>query len=93
MPACDLADLSEETIAALKQKLNPSAQVANPVDMLGGAEPSEYKFALEQVLADPGVDAALAILVPQALVNPAEVARAIGQVATIGQARSGLFYG
>jgi acetate---CoA ligase (ADP-forming) len=75
-----LADLSEGTIAALKQKLNPAAQAANPVDMLGGAEPQEYLFALEQVLADPNVDAALAILVPQALVNPAEVARSIGQV-------------
>jgi acetate---CoA ligase (ADP-forming) len=75
-----LADLSDETIETLKQKLNPSAQAGNPVDMLGGAEPSEYKFALEQVLADPQVDAALVILVPQALVNPADVARAVGQV-------------
>jgi acetate---CoA ligase (ADP-forming) len=74
-----LSDLGEETIEALKSKLNPSAQAGNPVDMLGGAEPHEYRFALEQVLADPGVDAALAILVPQALVNPAEVARAIGE--------------
>jgi acetate---CoA ligase (ADP-forming) len=76
-----LADLHEETISVLKQKLNPSAQVANPVDMLGGAEPREYMFALERVLLDSQVDAVLAILVPQALVNPAEVARAIGQVA------------
>jgi acetate---CoA ligase (ADP-forming) len=76
-----LADLHEETISVLKQKLNPSAQVANPVDMLGGAEPREYKFALERVLLDAGVNAVLVILVPQALVNPAEVARAIGQVA------------
>jgi acetate---CoA ligase (ADP-forming) len=75
-----LADLADETIEALKQHLNPSAQAANPVDMLGGAEPSEYKFALEQVLADRQVDAALVILVPQALVNPADVARAVGQV-------------
>jgi acetate---CoA ligase (ADP-forming) len=76
-----LADLSETTISSLKPTLNPSAQVSNPVDMLGGAEPTEYLFALEQVLADPNVDAVLAILVPQALVNPAEVARSIGQVA------------
>jgi len=75
-----LANLSEATVAVLKQQLNPSAQTANPVDMLGGAEPHEYRYALEHVLADPNVDAALAILVPQALVNPAEVARSIGEV-------------
>ncbi len=76
-----LADLSEETQAGLRAFLNPAAQVSNPIDMLGGAEPPEYARALEATLADPGVDAALAILVPQALVNPAEVARAIGEVA------------
>ncbi len=76
-----LADLSPETQAGLRAFLNPSAQVSNPVDMLGGAEPSEYQRALAQTLADPGVDAVLAILVPQALVNPVDVARAIGQAA------------
>lgn len=80
-----LADLAEDTVHALQQRLNPSAQVANPVDMLGGAEPPEYRFALEQLLADANVDAALAILVPQALVNPAEVARAVGQVSQMSE--------
>ncbi len=74
-----LADLSPQTQSALRSFLNPAAQVSNPVDMLGGAEPSEYARVLSEVLADPGVDAALAILVPQALVNPAEVAHAIGE--------------
>ena len=32
-----LAHLSEKTQAKLREKLNPAAQVANPVDMLGGA--------------------------------------------------------
>ncbi len=75
-----IADLQEETRNALRARLNPAAQVANPIDMLGGAEPPDYEFALQQALADPNVDAAVVILVPQALVNPLEVAEKIIQV-------------
>ena len=77
-----LGDLSETTRTLLRQHLNPSAQVSNPVDMLGGAEPPEYEMAVRAALADPQVDVVLPILVPQALVNPAEVARAIVTAAT-----------
>jgi acetyltransferase len=76
-----IADLEEQTRSALRGRLNPAAQVSNPIDMLGGAEPPEYEFALQQALADPNVDAAVVILVPQALVNPLEVAEKIVQVA------------
>ncbi len=80
-----IADLEERTRAALRSRLNPAAQVANPIDMLGGAEPPEYEFALQQALADPNVDAAVVILVPQALVNPLEVAEKIIQVSASRQ--------
>ncbi len=76
-----LATLVEDTRQALRAHLNPAAQVDNPIDMLGGAEPHDYAFALSQALQDPNVDAILTILVPQALVDPAEVARQITQVA------------
>ncbi len=75
-----LADLTPETQAFLRSKLNPAAQVGNPVDMLGGAEPQEYADALKVCLADANVDAALAILTPQALVNPADVGKVIGEI-------------
>ncbi len=76
-----LAQLNEKTIQILRQNLIPAAQVSNPVDMLGGAEPREYGLALHQVLDDPGVDIAIPILVPQALVKPDEVAQAIADEA------------
>jgi len=76
-----LADLQSETQVLLRSQLNPAAQAANPVDMLGGAEPPDYAYALEHCLRDDGVDAAIAILTPQALVNPADVGRVIGEVA------------
>ena len=76
-----LAQFNEKTRKILRQNLNMAAQVANPVDMLGGAEPRDYALALHQVLNDPGVDIAIPILVPQALVKPDEVALAIANEA------------
>jgi acetyltransferase len=72
-----LVDLSEDTRATLRSFLNPAAQVANPVDMLGGALPEEYAKSIRAVLEDPNVDSALPILVPQAVVDTAGVAQSI----------------
>jgi acetyltransferase len=72
-----LEDLEENTRVTLRQHLNPSAQVGNPVDMLGGAEGSDYGMAVSTLLKDQNVDIVLPILVPQALVNPVDVAQAI----------------
>jgi len=73
----ELASISDVKQAELAKKLNPSAQVANPVDMLGGAEPDEFSHCLTTLLDDPGVDVFLPILVPQSLVDPEAVAQAI----------------
>lgn len=73
----NLASIDENIQGKLKEKLNPSAQTGNPVDMLGGASEEEYGHALKLVLSDDGVDIALAILVPTSLVNPAKIAEAI----------------
>ena len=72
-----LATINAEKQAQLAEKLNPSAQVSNPVDMLGGAEPPEFAHCLETLIDDPEVDVLLPMLVPQSLVNPGDVARAI----------------
>lgn len=73
----ELADLSDETKDKLRAILNPSAQVSNPVDMLGGAEPHEYENALKAVVQDANVDNVLTILVPTSLVDPRDIARSI----------------
>lgn len=73
----EMADLGEATQAELRKHLNPAAQVSNPVDMLGGADGPEFLAALGATLADPNVDMAIPILVPQALVDPVNVAEAI----------------
>ncbi len=76
-----LASLTAGSMQELRAHLNPSAQVSNPVDMLGGAEPADYGMALAQVASDPEVDVLIPILVPQALIKPVEVAKQILRVA------------
>lgn len=72
-----LQDLSPETNSALRQHLNPSAQVSNPVDMLGGAAPEDYGMALRLLLQDEHVDSVITILVPTSLINPVDIANEI----------------
>jgi acetyltransferase len=71
-----LAHTSPATQAALRSFMLPDAQVAGPVDLLGGAVEGDYQKALAAVLADPANDGVLAVLVPQVLVNSAGVVRA-----------------
>ena len=64
-----LARTSAATQAALRGFLLPDAQVAGPVDMLGGAREDDYRQALAAVLDDEATDGVLIILVPQAVVD------------------------
>jgi acetyl coenzyme A synthetase (ADP forming)-like protein len=76
-----LPELAPHTKATLREGLDPVIKIANPTDMLGGAGPREYEFALPVVLADPGIDAVLVILVPHLLLDPTEAALKICRVA------------
>lgn len=72
----ELAKISPEIQSRLREKLNPSAQVSNPVDMLGSVSPEDYLWSLSNLESDDGVDVLLPILVPQALVDTPGVAKA-----------------
>ncbi|MCJ7622496.1 MAG: acetate--CoA ligase family protein [Anaerolineaceae bacterium] len=76
-----LADLHSETKSFLQRKLNPSAQVDNPIDMLGGASPEEYALALDATINDENVDIAIPINVPTSIVNPVDIAAAFADAA------------
>jgi acetyltransferase len=69
-----LAAFSEETMAALKKDLPPTANVKNPVDVIGDARADRYRAALAAVLADEGVDGACVILTPQSMTQIEEIA-------------------
>jgi acetate---CoA ligase (ADP-forming) len=78
----------EDTQAVLAGFTHPEAQLANPVDMLGGAEPAQYEQAVRALLASDAFDAVLPILVPQALVDPVAVAKAIARAGASSSGRS-----
>lgn len=73
---------SGETRDYLAAHTCSEAQLGNPIDMLGGADAADYEMAINALLADPGYDAVLPILVPQTLVSPAAVAEAIGRASS-----------
>jgi acetyl coenzyme A synthetase (ADP forming)-like protein len=79
-----LARFEPERIRAMEQFLPDAASAANPVDVLGDARADRYRLALDQVVADPHVDAVVVILTPQAMTEIAETAQAVVDVA--GQA-------
>ena len=72
-----LAKLSAATMERLSQTLPPHWSHNNPVDVLGDATPERYATALESVLADDGVDAALVILTPQAMTESTRIAQLV----------------
>lgn len=72
-----LARFDEETAQKLRQALPPAASIYNPVDVLGDAGPERYRSAIEIVKNDPGIDAMVVILTPQAMTKAEDVAEAI----------------
>lgn len=70
----ELAPLSDESRRALDALLPAAWSHANPIDILGDAEPERYAKALEIAIQDPASDGLLVILAPQGMTDPAAVA-------------------
>ena len=71
---------SEGTKDKLRSFLPKAANVMNPVDILGDALAETYGRALDAVLADDGVDAAVVLLTPQAMTDSRRAAEEISAV-------------
>jgi acetyltransferase len=76
-----LAALSPQTQELLRRRLVPAASVKNPVDLLAAADEKDFRFALEHVLRDENVDAAIVIFVPPIVTDAEKVAQSIATVA------------
>jgi acetyl coenzyme A synthetase (ADP forming)-like protein len=72
-----VTEFAPETVTALAAIFPEEASVRNPVDMIASATPETYRAALEIVLSDPGLDAAIAAFVPPLGVRQEDVAAAI----------------
>ncbi len=70
----ELAPLPEASVNALSEFLSPHWSHANPIDVLGDAGSEEYARTLDVAIRDPQSDGLLAILAPQGMTDPAEVA-------------------
>jgi len=73
----EVVELAAGTQEELRRALPAEASVRNPVDMIASATSESYRVALKLVLADPGVDAAIAAFVPPLGVRQTDVADAI----------------
>lgn len=72
-----IGDLTDETQAKLREVFPAEASVRNPVDMIASATSESYRIALDLVLQDPNVDAAVAAFVPPLGIRQVDVASAI----------------
>jgi len=76
----EVVELSPETQARLREVFPAEASVRNPVDMIASATSESYRIALDHILADPHVDAAIAAFVPPLGVRQVDVASSIVEV-------------
>ena len=76
-----LAKFKDETIEALASHLPSTANLHNPVDIIGDASIDRYANALSAVICDEGVDGALVILTPQSMTDVLGTAGAIARIA------------
>jgi acetyltransferase len=74
------AVLSEATAGRLRE-LVPEWRGSGPLNLRGDAPPARYRDVIEVLLHDPGANAVLMIHAPNAVVDPAEVARAVAPLA------------
>ena len=77
----ELSSFTEKTVQTLARQLPTTANLHNPVDVIGDATADRYEAALETVIADPGVDGVLVVLTPQSMTNSFGTAEAIVKIA------------
>ncbi len=75
----NLAQISSETRAKLKEYLPPHASLNNPIDLIGDAQHDRYEIALDIVLKDKNVDSVIVLLTSQSMTDVDKIAETIVQ--------------
>ena len=75
-----LATFSEETKALFHKSLPKTANINNPVDVIGDARADRYNLALTSALKETNVDGVLVILTPQSMTDIDAIAREVCNV-------------
>ncbi|MEN8116257.1 MAG: acetate--CoA ligase family protein [Bacteroidota bacterium] len=76
-----LARFGEETTMALKRSLPSTANIKNPVDVIGDARADRYVAAISAAFKDENVDGVFVILTPQSMTDIDTIAKEIAKVA------------
>ncbi len=77
----EIARFEPETTKILKKKLPATANIKNPIDVIGDARADRYDWAVSAVLEDPNVDGVFVILTPQSMTEIESIAQQICEVA------------
>ncbi len=72
-----LAGFSEETKKIFRRNLPATANINNPVDVIGDARADRYKIAMEGAFNDKDVSGVLVILTPQSMTDIESIANAV----------------
>ncbi|MBT5503322.1 acetate--CoA ligase family protein [Candidatus Falkowbacteria bacterium] len=73
----ELVKFQKATTAKLKKELPSTANIHNPVDVIGDARADRYEVAIKSVLNDKGVDGLITILTPQTVTEINKTAEVI----------------
>lgn len=76
-----LAKFSDTTTDLFRKNLPATANIKNPVDVIGDARADRYTVALSGALNDDNVDGALVILTPQSMTNIESIADEVSRIA------------
>ena len=76
-----LAKFSEETTKILKRALPSTANINNPVDVIGDARADRYVAAIQAAFEDSDVDGVFVILTPQSMTDIDTIAEEITKIA------------
>jgi acetyltransferase len=77
----ELARFEPATVQQLQGQLPATANVYNPIDIIGDARSDRYRIGIKAALADPNVDAVLVLFTPQAQSDVPETAEVIAELA------------
>ncbi|WP_226006375.1 acetate--CoA ligase family protein [Natrinema salinisoli] len=75
--ALEMANFTDETIAALSDAMPDEANVYNPIDAIGDADVERFGEALEIALEDPNVGSAVVVAAPTAVLSYDDLAEAV----------------
>jgi acetyltransferase len=75
-----LSSFSKTTTEKLKKGLPPTANINNPVDMIGDAEEDRYALVLDTVLQDANVQGAIVICTPRSMEALERIVRTIAEI-------------